>query len=194
MNSLESGFFNNIKLPGCFDNILVKIFVSLKGAPRAMPDDTCKKLNKQKVSFSGLCCFKKSSFILLQSDFSNSTRIKKNSKFAQNFLQENIFSYQYVFSDATHHKKSSKFSLIQAICFKKISFFRHENVVFLRRDTPHHLKNKRVSQGVDKERVATIIAQVCIADCPAMSFIFVYKNPNVNKLSWAINYRSVQHM
>merc|ERR1719220_1334531 len=28
-----------------------------------------------------------------------------------------------------------------------------------RRDTPHHLKNKRVSQGVDKERVATIIAQ-----------------------------------
>ena len=32
--------------------------------------------------------------------------------------------------------------------------------VNLRRDTPHHLKNKRVSQGVDKERVATIIAQV----------------------------------
>ena len=29
-----------------------------------------------------------------------------------------------------------------------------------RRDTPHHLKNKRVNQGVDKERVATIIAQV----------------------------------
>ena len=33
-------------------------------------------------------------------------------------------------------------------------------ICFLRRDTPHHLKNKRVSQGVDKERVATIIAQV----------------------------------
>ena len=32
--------------------------------------------------------------------------------------------------------------------------------LILRRDTPHHLKNKRVSQGVDKERVATIIAQV----------------------------------
>merc|ERR1719319_1485000 len=28
-----------------------------------------------------------------------------------------------------------------------------------RRDTPHHLKNKRVNQSVDKERVATIIAQ-----------------------------------
>ena len=27
-----------------------------------------------------------------------------------------------------------------------------------RRDTPHHLKNKRVNQAVDKERVATIIA------------------------------------
>ena len=35
-------------------------------------------------------------------------------------------------------------------------------ICFLRRDTPHHLKNKRVSQGVDKERVATIIAQVSV--------------------------------
>ena len=32
----------------------------------------------------------------------------------------------------------------------------------IRRDTPHHLKNKRVNQSVDKERVATIIAQVCV--------------------------------
>ncbi len=28
-----------------------------------------------------------------------------------------------------------------------------------RRDTPHHLKNKRINQQVDKEKVATIIAQ-----------------------------------
>jgi len=28
-----------------------------------------------------------------------------------------------------------------------------------RRDTPHHLKNKRVNQQVDKEKVATIIAE-----------------------------------
>ncbi len=28
-----------------------------------------------------------------------------------------------------------------------------------RRDTPHHLKNKRINQQVDKEKVANIIAQ-----------------------------------
>ena len=28
-----------------------------------------------------------------------------------------------------------------------------------RRDTPHHLKNKRINKQVDKEKVATIIAQ-----------------------------------
>ena len=44
----------------------------------------------------------------------------------------------------------------QTIVFKIVMFMN----VNLRRDTPHHLKNKRVSQGVDKERVATIIAQV----------------------------------
>lgn len=29
-----------------------------------------------------------------------------------------------------------------------------------RRDTPHHLKNKRIHTAVDKEKVASIIAQV----------------------------------
>lgn len=29
-----------------------------------------------------------------------------------------------------------------------------------RRDTPHHLKNKRVTTPVDKDKVANIIAQV----------------------------------
>lgn len=29
-----------------------------------------------------------------------------------------------------------------------------------RRDTPHHLKNKRITTSVDKEKVASIIAQV----------------------------------
>jgi len=29
-----------------------------------------------------------------------------------------------------------------------------------RRDTPHHLKNKRINMAVDKEKVASIIAQV----------------------------------
>ena len=30
----------------------------------------------------------------------------------------------------------------------------------------------------------------CVADCPAMSFVLVcwHRNPNINKLSWAINY------
>lgn len=31
-----------------------------------------------------------------------------------------------------------------------------------RRDTPHHLKNKRIHTAVDKEKVASIIAQVDI--------------------------------
>ena len=31
-----------------------------------------------------------------------------------------------------------------------------------RRDTPHHLKNKRVHTPIDKERVASIIAQVSL--------------------------------
>ena len=47
-------------------------------------------------------------------------------------------------------------NLRRTIVFKIVMFMN----VNLRRDTPHHLKNKRVSQGVDKERVATIIAQV----------------------------------
>lgn len=29
-----------------------------------------------------------------------------------------------------------------------------------RRDTPHHLKNKRIHSNVDKDKVASIIAQV----------------------------------
>lgn len=29
-----------------------------------------------------------------------------------------------------------------------------------RRDTPHHLKNKRIHTSIDKEKVASIIAQV----------------------------------
>lgn len=32
-----------------------------------------------------------------------------------------------------------------------------------RRDTPHHLKNKRIASTVDKEKVASIIAQVFIS-------------------------------
>lgn len=31
-----------------------------------------------------------------------------------------------------------------------------------RRDTPHHLKNKRIHTAIDKEKVASIIAQVNI--------------------------------
>jgi len=31
-----------------------------------------------------------------------------------------------------------------------------------RRDTPHHLKNKRIHTAIDKEKVASIIAQVDI--------------------------------
>lgn len=31
-----------------------------------------------------------------------------------------------------------------------------------RRDTPHHLKNKRIHTAVDKEKVASIIAQVIV--------------------------------
>lgn len=29
-----------------------------------------------------------------------------------------------------------------------------------RRDTPHHLKNKRIHTAIDKEKVASLIAQV----------------------------------
>lgn len=32
-----------------------------------------------------------------------------------------------------------------------------------RRDTPHHLKNKRIHTAIDKEKVASIIAQVKIS-------------------------------
>lgn len=31
-----------------------------------------------------------------------------------------------------------------------------------RRDTPHHLKNKRIHTSLDKEKVASIIAQVSL--------------------------------
>lgn len=34
------------------------------------------------------------------------------------------------------------------------------NVRLHRRDTPHHLKNKRINATVDKDKVASIIAQV----------------------------------
>jgi len=32
-----------------------------------------------------------------------------------------------------------------------------------RRDTPHHLKNKRINTHIDHEKVAAIIAQVCLS-------------------------------
>lgn len=32
-----------------------------------------------------------------------------------------------------------------------------------RRDTPHHLKNKRITATVDKDKVASIIAQVSLS-------------------------------
>lgn len=31
-----------------------------------------------------------------------------------------------------------------------------------RRDTPHHLKNKRINTAIDKDKAAAIIAQVCV--------------------------------
>lgn len=33
-----------------------------------------------------------------------------------------------------------------------------------RRDTPHHLKNKRIHTSIDKEKVASIIAQVSLTN------------------------------
>jgi hypothetical protein len=37
-----------------------------------------------------------------------------------------------------------------------------------RRDTPHHLKNKRITATVDKDKVASIIAKV------SLSFFFLF--------------------
>lgn len=37
-----------------------------------------------------------------------------------------------------------------------------------RRDTPHHLKNKRINTTVDKEKVASIIAQVSHGFLPSV--------------------------
>lgn len=38
-----------------------------------------------------------------------------------------------------------------------------------RRDTPHHLKNKRIVPSIDKDKVASIIAQVILK---SLNFLF----------------------
>lgn len=49
-----------------------------------------------------------------------------------------------------------------------------------RRDTPHHLKNKRINMAIDRDKVASIIAQVSVTlTATQLLFFLFFENVHV---------------
>lgn len=68
-----------------------------------------------------------------------------------------------------------------------------------RRDTPHHLKNKRITATVDKDKVASIIAKVslsfffCFCFVLLMFYLFGAVLPLVGSVDASCDCRNVGH-
>ena len=91
--------------------------------------------------------------------------LNKNILFSQNAKTENSVSE----SKERDEEESENEDVQRHVEFSIVEDTNNEDVCdsnkpnkLQRRDTPHHLKNKRIHTAVDKEKVASIIAQVDI--------------------------------
>lgn len=64
-------------------------------------------------------------------------------------------------SENEETQRHVEFSIVEGIDYDGSGDSNRPNRLH-RRDTPHHLKNKRIHTAIDKEKVASIIAQVII--------------------------------